>query len=168
MNMKKIILALVLALNFIVCFAQYPLKEGQNQLNAGFGLSTWGLPLYVGFDHGIQPDISVGLEGSFRNYRELWLDDRYNHRVLGMAANCNYHFNRILEMDSSPWDLYGGISLGFFIWSSPSGYKGSHSSGLGLAGQLGARYYFNSNAAINLELGGGSFSGGKFGITFFI
>jgi outer membrane immunogenic protein len=163
--MKKIILVLSIALCFLAAQAQYPLQKGDNQLNAGLGFSTWGLPVYLGFDHGVHKDISIGLEGSFRNYRERWRENRYNHSVIGIAGNCNYHFNSIFEMPSSPWDLYAGLSVGFYIWSSPNGYVGTHSSGLGLSGQAGMRYFFSSKAAINLEVGGGSFSGGKIGVT---
>ena len=80
-------------------------------------------------------------------------------------SNANYHFNTILELPSE-WDLYAGLSLGFFFWNSPSKYHGSHDSGLGITGQVGGRYYFNERFGINLQLGGGNaFSGGKIGIT---
>ena len=85
--------------------------------------------------------------------------------MIGIAGNFNYHFNRVFEMPSSPWDLYAGVSVGFYSWSSPNGYIVTHSSGLGLSGQAGMRYFFSSKAAINLEVGGGSFSGGNMGVT---
>lgn len=163
--MKKTTLILLLAIGTLTGLAQYPLQKGENQLNAGFGFSSWGLPVYVGLDQGIHKDISIGFEGSFRSYREKWKDYRYNHTVFGLAGNFNYHFNSLFEMPSSPWDLYAGLSVGFYIWSSPNEYIGSHASGLGFSGQAGVRYFFNSKAAINFEAGGGSFSGGKIGVT---
>lgn len=67
---------------------------------------------------------------------------------------------------SNQWDLYAGLSLGFYIWSSPGNYPGKHASGLGLGAQLGGRYFFSDKFGMNLELGGGDVvSGGKFGIT---
>jgi len=66
----------------------------------------------------------------------------------------------------SPWDFYAGLNLGFYSWNSPRDYEGSHTSGLGLGGQIGGRYYFSNKVGINLEFGGGNaFSGGKFGLT---
>jgi outer membrane immunogenic protein len=163
--MKKILATNGLMLFCILAFAQYPLQKDENQLNAGLGFSTWGVPGYIGFDHGIDTDFSIGLEASFRNYHERWHENKYDHTVFGFAGNCNYHFNHIFEMPSSPWDLYAGLTVGFYLWTSPNAYEGSHASGLGLAAQAGMRYYFSSRAAINLEVGGGSFSGGKIGVT---
>ncbi len=164
--MKKLISALMLLAIGTCAMAQYPLAQGENQLNVGFGFSSWGLPVYIGIDHGVHRDISLGGEVSFRSYRERYKDYRYNHTVMGASFNGNYHFNTILDMPVDRWDLYAGLNVGFFYWSSPKNYPGGHTSGLGLGAQLGGRYYFSSKAAINLELGGGNaFNGGKIGLT---
>src|SRR5680860_1917862 len=84
----------------------------------------------------------------------------------------NYHFNELLEMPSN-WDLYMGLSLGFIVfsskWDGPGSsieYAGNGNSGLYLYAQIGGRYFFSDNIAVNLQLGGGNyFSGGKIGIT---
>jgi hypothetical protein len=163
--MKKLFFILVFALGAQFVFAQNPIAKGGAQFNAGVGLSSWGIPLYVGFDYGAGRDITVGGELSFRNYNENWRNRRYNHSVIGIASNANYHFNRILNIPSE-WNFYAGLNLGFFIWNSPDGYGGSRTSGLGLGGQVGGRYYFTNRLGINLELGGGNaFSGGKVGIS---
>lgn len=147
-------------------FAQYPLSKGGAQINAGIGLSSWGIPVYVGFDYGVHKDISVGGEVGFRSYNENWKSNSYHHNVLGLAANGNYHFNHLLKIPADHWDLYAGLNLGFFFWSSPDGYPGDHTSGVGLGAQVGGRYYFNNKIGIQLEFGGGSaYTGGKFGIT---
>jgi outer membrane immunogenic protein len=164
--MKKIsiVLAVVLFSAFAV-YGQAPLRKGEKQLNAGIGFSDWGLPLYLGLDFGVHQDITVGMEGSFRSYSESWKGDYYSHNIFGFSGNGNYHFNTILQIPHD-WDFYAGLNLGFYIWTSPSNYYGSHSSGLGLGGQVGARYFLNQKFGLNLEFGGGNaFSGGKFGIT---
>ena len=43
------------------------LDQGRLQLNAGVGVSGWGIPLYVGLDYGVTNDISVGGEFTFRS-----------------------------------------------------------------------------------------------------
>lgn len=59
-----------------------------------------------------------------------------------------------------------GLNLGFYVWSSPDAYQGSHSSGLGIGAQIGGRYYFTNKVGLNFEFGGGNaFSGGKVGVT---
>ena len=148
-----------------LAFAQAPLSIGEKQLNAGIGLSTWGLPVYLGFDVGVHEDITVGGEFSFRSYRENWKKSYYRHLVVGISASGNYHFDRLLDLPSR-WNLYAGLNLGFFIYASPDEYPGARSSGRGLAGQIGGRYFLNDKTALNLEFGGGNaFSGGKFGVT---
>lgn len=145
--------------------AQAPLASGAYQLNAGVGLSSWGVPLYVGFDYGFKPDITIGAEASFRSYQENWKSIKYRHNIMGFAANGNYHFNRLLHLDR-PWDVYAGLNVGFYVWSSSKSYPGNHTSGLGLGAQVGGRYYFNEKLGVNLEFGGGNaFGGGKLGLT---
>lgn len=147
-------------------YAQSMLGKGGKQLNAGFGLSSWGLPVYVGMDFGVHQDISVGFEASFRSYRHRYASAYYNHSILGFAGNANYHFNTLFHMPQE-FDLYAGINVGFYVWNSPNDYYGPSSTGLRLGGQIGFRYYFNEQFAINLEAGGGkALSGGKIGITY--
>ncbi|MHA7108486.1 outer membrane beta-barrel protein [Sunxiuqinia elliptica] len=164
--MKKQLLILSLVLFSNLLFAQAPIAKGESQLNAGVGLSSWGVPLYVGLDYGVHEDITIGGELSYRSYNDKYANVNYDHSVIGISGNGNYHFNRVLELPSE-WDFYAGLNLGFYIWNSPNGYEGSHSSGLGLGAQIGGRYFFSDNVGVNLEFGGGNaFSGGKLGVTF--
>ena len=168
--MKKLLFILVLLISTTAIFAQGgPISKGQAQLNFGVGFSSWGIPVYLGFDYGVHPDITLGLELSYRGYDDDWYDDddhyNYHHSIIGFSGNANYHFNNVLNIPA-PWDFYAGLNLGFYTWSSPKNYHGSHSSGIGLGGQIGGRYYFSNKVGINLEFGGGnSFSGGKIGLT---
>jgi outer membrane immunogenic protein len=164
--MKKFIT--IIFLSFITLLAvnsQNPHKN-RNQLNAGIGLSGWGVPVYVGLDFGIHRDVSFGIECSFRSFNQNYTGSRYYSSIIGLSGNGNYHFNRILEIPKN-WDFYAGLNLGYYFWSTPSNYPGSGSSGLGLGGQIGGRYYINDRFGLNLEVGGGNaFSEGKFGISY--
>lgn len=146
--------------------SQSMLGKGGKQLNAGFGMSSWGLPVYAGMDFGVHKDVSLGVEASFRSYRHRFDGYYYNHSIIGISGNFNYHFNTLFSMPKE-FDIYAGINAGFYIWNSPNNYYGNQTSGLGLGAQLGFRYYFNQKFGINLEAGGGNaFSGGKLGITY--
>ena len=163
--MKRNVLSIVFVMLIGVSFAQAPLVVGQKQFNVGVGLSGSGIPLYVGLDYGVHPDITVGGEISFRSYNESIATIKYHHSVIGVAGNGNYHFNTLLEIPEN-FDFYLGLNIGFYMWSSPNNYPGDHTSGLGLGAQLGGRYYFNEKMGLNLEFGGGNaFSGGKFGLS---
>lgn len=157
---------LVLALAFTGLFAQGPIAEGEKQVNFGTGFSTWGIPFYVGMDFGVHPDISVGFNLSYRSFNSTWVSEDYRLSVIGIFGNGNYHFSRILNIPE-PWDFYAGLSLGFVSVSTPSDYDGGTASGVGIDGQVGARYYWSDRWAVNLEFGGGNAtSGGRIGLTY--
>ncbi len=164
--MKKFYLILVLLFSTTAIFAQSgPISKGQAQLNLGVGFSSWGIPVYFGFDVGVHPNVTLGAELSYRGYDDNWHNDNYHHSIIGFSGNANYHFNNVLNIPA-PWDFYAGLNLGFYTWNSPKDYDGNSSSGIGLGGQIGARYYFSNAVGINLEFGGGNaFSGGKIGLT---
>jgi outer membrane immunogenic protein len=164
--MRKLLLTITILMAFGFSYGQGSVPKGGSQLNLGVGLSGWGIPVYLGMDFGVHNDITLGAELSFRSFRERWQSDRYRHSIIGISGNANYHFNRILNIPED-WDFYAGLNLGFYVWSSPDGYAGNNSSGVGLGGQIGGRYFFNNRTAVNLEFGGGNaFSGGKLGLTF--
>jgi len=159
--MKKKLLTLCFAILSGMAFSQSPIKPGQLQLNVGAGFSDWGVPLYVGVDYGVHPDITLGGEASFKSFRKWGFD----HDVVGISGNANYHFNTALNIPSN-WDFYAGLNIGFYIWDSSEGYDQSHSTGLGLGAQVGGRYYWNDRWGVNLEFGGGNeFNGGKIGVS---
>ncbi|MBN2893871.1 MAG: hypothetical protein JXL97_18525 [Bacteroidales bacterium] len=165
--MKKSLYIIAVALFLISgsAFSQSPLPIGKTQLNFGVGLSSWGIPFYVGIDYSVHPDITIGGELSYRSYHEKWKDKYYYHNVMGFSGNGNYHFNSLLNL-SQRWDFYAGLNLGFYIWLSPNDYYGDYNSGLGLGAQIGGRFYLSKKVALNLEIGGGNaFSGGKFGLS---
>ncbi len=163
--MKKInALALLSLFCSTVAFAQAPLEKGGKQLNAGLGFSTWGVPIYAGLDFGVHEDITIGPQISFQNYGYTILGEKYNQNLIVLGFNGNYHFNTLLDLPSQ-WNLYAGLTVGYYIWSNDD-LPSANSSGLGLYAQVGGRYFFNENFGINLQLGGGTSSGGTIGITY--
>ncbi len=154
---------MVLAISHVQ--AQYALQTGKMQFNGGIGLSSWGLPIYAGLDYGFDKNISFGGELSFRSFSERISGERYSSSIIGISGNGNYHFVEMLGIDDL-FDVYAGLNLGFYIWNTSSNYLGAGSTGLGIGAQIGGRYYFKKNMAVNVELGGGNaFSGGKVGLS---
>lgn len=180
--MKKILFLAGLLLTVATASAQATLDKGALQLNAKLGFSGWGVPITVGADYGIADDITVGGELSYRSYKttgityvteqvgifrmEVPRSTDYRHSIFGILANGNYHFNRLFKLPSQV-GVYAGLSLGYFIASSPSGYTGSSYSQFGYSVQTGARYFFNDKFGVNVEIAGG-LVGGEFkaGITY--
>lgn len=169
--MKKILACASLFFAVATVSAQGTLEQNDVQINAGIGISSWGIPVIVGVDYGIARDFTIGAEASYRSKKETWYTYEWKHSVFSIAANGNYHFNRILRLPDE-FDLYAGLSVGYYHWTHKySGdvdidYNGSYASGLGISGQVGGRYFFTKNLGINLEGGGGHVSGGKIGITY--
>ncbi|MBS9766914.1 MAG: hypothetical protein KGV44_05175 [Flavobacteriaceae bacterium] len=160
--MKKLSL-LVMILFSTVVFSQR-IQKGGHQVNAGLGFSSgWGLPVYAGYDYAVTNDITVGGQLSFatstfgvNDVRGSWF---------GLGVNGNYHFNNVLQIPNN-FDAYAGVTLAYNNFSYNNGYSGN-ASGMGFAGQIGGRYFFNNKLAINVEFGGGNIaSGGKVGITY--
>lgn len=164
--MKKLLVTIFLLSTAAITYGQNPLPVGKVQLNAGLGLSNWGFPVYVGLDFGVGKDFTLGGEFSFRSYNDRYNGTGYDHSIMGILGNGNYHFNTVLNM-SSDWDFYAGLNLGYYTWSSSTDYPGNRYSGIGLGGQVGGRYNFSQKVGVNLEFGGGNaLSGGKIGLTF--
>jgi hypothetical protein len=160
--MKKVILSLALLAGFTASKAQGSLEKGKAQINAGFGLSNHGIPVVLGLDYAVTKAITIGAEVSYRSYK----NSGYNFGITSICANANYHFDEILDMPKK-WDIYAGLNIGYIIWNTPNNYIGSYSSGLGLGGQIGGRYFFTNRIGANLEVAGGNtISGGKVGLTF--
>ena len=180
--MKKILFLAGLLLIVATASAQATLDKGALQLNAKLGFSGQGVPITVGVDYGIADDITVGGELSYRSYKttgityvteqvgifrmEVPRSTDYRHSIFGILANGNYHFNRLFKLPSQV-GVYAGLSLGYFIASSPSGYTGSSYSQFGYSVQTGARYFFNDKFGVNVEIAGG-LVGGEFkaGVTY--
>jgi outer membrane immunogenic protein len=163
--MKKLLLFPFLMLLAFNTFGQLS-KQEQKQLNAGVGLSSWGLPLYVGLDYGITDEITIGGEFTFRSYQEKFNSIRYMHSIVGVQANANYHFAQLINDLPPEIDIYGGINAGFFLWMSPSSYPGERISRPGFGLQIGGRYALSNKLSGNLEISGGNaFAGIKMGLS---
>lgn len=168
---KALILVAVLAITTL-SFGQR-IQQGEAQLNAGVGFNSggWDIPIYVGFDYGVHPDITVGGILSYVTSDYKYGNGKKNKGTwLSIGARGDYHFNTILEIPND-WDFYAGLTLSYNSFSYNDewieGYNGYDDSGIGLAAQVGGRYYFNDQWAINLEFGGGNIaSGGKIGISY--
>lgn len=134
---------------------QMPLAVGERQLNFGLSLNRSGIPLFIGLDFAVHPDITVGGMASFNL-------DGFNYMNLG--ARGDYHFNDLMEIPEQ-FDFYAGATLGFRLGFS--GYdQEKYGQGLILGLQVGGRYYWNNQWGVMLEGGGGILGGsGRVGVS---
>ena len=162
--MKKLFTIAAL-LFFTFTNAQAPLEKNGLQLNAGFGTSGWGTPIYVGADYGVSDKITIGAEVSYQSYKVFDIKST----IIGVQGNGNYHFGELLDIPSV-WDLYAGLSINYYNWTvkdSDSDSSLVDDTPFGIGGQIGARYFFSDKFAVNIEAGGGNATtGGKIGVTY--
>ncbi|MEM1135219.1 MAG: hypothetical protein AAGI07_05220 [Bacteroidota bacterium] len=151
-----------------------PYDDGRKIGTVGVGFSGWGIPIFGRLEVPIVDNITVGGGLSFRTYSESFAGSRWRHNIFGINALGNYHFNELFEF-TDEWDLYAGLTLGYYAWGTSFDgnnidgvdYRGNGNGGLGIGAQIGGRYFFQDNIAVNLELGGGNVvAGGNIGVSF--
>lgn len=163
--MRRIIYAILFLLIGNGVQAQQPLSVGEKQVNIGTGFSGFGVPLFVGLDYCFKSNLTVGGEISFRNYNYNKVLG-YRQNIFGLGLNVNYHFNELFELPSE-WNVYGGATVGYFIYSNSGTFAGGGTSGIGIGLQAGARYFFTQKFGVLVEANGGySIASGKIGVTF--
>jgi outer membrane immunogenic protein len=169
-TMKKISLPLIailaIFLSTSVVKAQFnPYAEGVKLLTVGVGVYSYSIPVFVKLDVPVADNFTVGGGLSYQSYsRGVWGS---GFSIIGIQARGNYHFNELFELDNNQWDVYGGASLGYLIWTTPTGYPNTGLGGLAFGIQIGGRYFFRDNIGINLEFGSGTqITGAELGITF--
>ena len=114
-------------------------------IHAGSGLSTRGLPVYVGVEQTVDHHLSAALMASFQSYGENGSAGSWTHQYYGIGLQGNYHF---IELAPDDFDLFAGLTLGWYahrykwagVGAAPGNYGGNAIGGFQLAGQLGARY----------------------------
>ncbi|HHE64794.1 MAG TPA: hypothetical protein ENL09_02115 [Bacteroidetes bacterium] len=145
---------------------------GESQINFGLGFSNRGIPIYGNYEVAVSPEITVGGQLSMSFYTDHNGGYKYNNSAFTLVGFGNYHFNEILEIPAI-WDVYAGLNLGYSFINTNSNIPDDEqdhynypNSGLYLGIQIGGRYYWNDQWALNFELGGGSAFGGKVCVTY--
>lgn len=159
--MKKITLVFLFAAFLFAgnVFSQTaPLAKGQKQLNFGVFPEGYGLPLYLDLDIAIHEDVTIapGFYFDLENNDNYYYDNNNDH--FGIYIKGDYHFNRLFSIPSE-FDLYAGATLKYRF------FENKNYNRLGHGFQVGARWYWSSKWGLNLELGGGSVYGARFGLS---
>lgn len=172
---KFLLLALLSGVSFFSKAQGFEPGPGLKQINFGVGASTYGVPVYVGMDFGITDKITIGPRISYRSYSDRYggffgtTSYKVRYSITNLSFRGDYHFGPHISGLPGELDLYGGLSLGYTIWSD--NYSGTDdfdlkSSQAYIAVQAGARWYFHPNWAANAELSGGSLSGLEVGLSY--
>ena len=146
--------------------AQGRIQSGErwDLINAGLGMSTRGLPVFVGVEQALDDHISAALIGTFQSYRESSAAGTWAHQFYGVGLQGNYHF---IELAPAPFDFFAGLTVAWtahsFRWAgtggAPGPYDGSVIGGTGLSAQIGGRYTYKGSTFL-LQLDGGTLTSG--------
>lgn len=176
--MKKIVLVFMMSCALIIMNAQEesPTLKGKTQLNIGTGIygGSGGvnfIPVHVGVDFFIIDNLSAGVDVNWRYYASQDIIGKPS--LISVQAVIDYHFNEIMNLSNS-WDFYTGVKLGTGYMTTDEDLEAfnlnyTHGFKFVFDFRAGIRYYFNSNLALNSEVGVQSVSGTKTtGATFTI
>jgi hypothetical protein len=142
----KIFFFSVFCLTTFFAIAQSPIGKGGKQLNFGLTANGKYVPVYVSFDFGIHPDVTIGPQAG--------LDLSFNYLNLGFRGD--YHFNTLLNIPSE-WDFYAGATAGFSIQMKNNSIDVKNGFLIGV--QVGGRWYWTDQWGLNLEFGGNNLFG---------
>jgi outer membrane protein W len=161
--MKKIIWAiLALALNGGL-FAEQ--KAGKLFMGPSVGYVFAGVGYGVGAEYAIHDNWNVGVDLSYTNFKQdLNVGFGYSYTttytLFGALAGVSYHL-----WSKQAFDPFVKIGVGYFNWgvsvkdqngvelASTSSLSLAYTSGIGVGGQLGARYHFTDNISARASVG---------------
>jgi hypothetical protein len=168
--MKKAIFAVIalLILSGAAMAGTNEFSKGSFFITPQVGINSWSVPFGVNVEYAITPNIGVG--GTIMVW--MWGDTWYTYSIISPSVEAVYH---LTKLQVKKLDVFGGVSLGYAIFSFKTkediGFTGTlGSSGLDFGLVLGARYYLTEKIAASFRVNGaflGSWAGfgGAIGVT---
>lgn len=154
---RKLLFIAVLCLTSAFVKAQgFEPNPGFSQVDFGFGVDKWGVPIYAGLDFGLSDHITIGPRVAVVFDRgDYYLNTRYGHTIFNLMFRGDYHFANLIDALPSQLDLYGGADLGYGIWIdnyNDSNVNITSYDGLFFNVHAGARWYWTRNWGANAEV----------------
>lgn len=154
--MKKLVIVVCLLVLASLASAE-GFEKGKSYLGPSIGIA-WGMGFGGQYEYGINEKFGVGADVSYTSFTESYFDYKWKYTLIGFLAAGSYHFT-----PGKKFDPYAKLGLGFFNWdaeysdnyghTTSSLYNAGYSSGVGIGGQLGARYFFSPTVAGRAALG---------------
>lgn len=161
MKNEKTKLLLITCLTIVSTITNAQIKEGTKLFDLGIGLSSYGTPIHIGYEHLITDKIGIGLAVNYTSYNDKGFLDEYKWTFIYGGIKGNYHFNELLKLNPK-FDVYGGLTLGYWkatLSNDNISSNSNYGNSVFFTGQVGARYFFNEKFSALLEAGGGNISG---------
>jgi hypothetical protein len=179
--MKKIMIFLMVGMLSLSLHSQHVFNKGDLLFNAGIGgLSSdgWIPSVNVSGEYGVIPTGDIGLVsfGGIMAYKySSWsgsyyttnYDYHYSQFTIGPRATWHVH-----AFESDKWDAYGGVGAGMRFWTQYQWDQGTlnyvNKAKVSPYGEVyvGGRMMFSESFGLFAEVGYGTLSAIKFGVTF--
>ncbi|SEI49728.1 hypothetical protein SAMN05216327_10238 [Dyadobacter sp. SG02] len=149
--MKKIIIVPVLLFAFclhaVTANAQ-AFQKGTKLIDAGFEIQESFdesvIPVFANFEAAVSDDIGVGAKVRY------WT--KYDVNSMVVQATGNYHFGRIMKLNTDKLDIFAGLGLGINrLWVSD--FSEYSESVFVISPGIGARYFFTERFGVTGKLG---------------
>ena len=178
--MKKVFLVFTLILVGYFAQSQHVFNKGNFALNAGIGLlSADGFipSVNVSGEFGMFPTGDVGLISlggivayKYSTYSYALLDNSYNYSQFVIGPRAIWHLH---TFQSDKWDAYGGVGFGIRLWSDyvvDSNWDLKKKAKVSPYGEafVGGRMMMKNKLGLFAEVGYGTLSAVKFGVTFML
>jgi len=177
--MKKQFLVILFGVFTLTLSAQKIMQKGDFMLNAGIGgFSTYGLipSVNASLEIGVIPTGDVGIVtfGGIAAYQlgldtyygyGFFADETYTYSVFVIGGRASWHLQ---TFESDKWDVYAGAGLGVKFKGGYEVYGINYDGDVGPYGEgyVGGRMMFNESFGLFGEVGYGTLSSVKFGVTF--
>ena len=158
--MKKLVIVICLLALASLASAE-GFEKGKTYLGPTIGYG-WGVGFGASGEYGVTEKIGAGGEFAYSSFTEkytgYWAYE-WKYTLIGVLAAGSYHFT-----PGKLFDPYIKVGLGYFNWDASykdasgsttvsSLYSAGYTSGIGFAGQLGARYFFSPTMAGRASIG---------------
>ncbi len=175
--MKKFLLLAALGFFAYAVQAQNVFNKGDKMLNVGIGgLSGLGFipSINASMEMGVIPTGDVGIVsfGAIAAYKYAntsyfvpgYFNESYNYSIFVLGPRAAWHLQ---TFSSDKWDVYAGVGFGLKVYSGYTYYGNSYSGSVGAysEGFVGGRMMMKDNFGLFGEVGYGTLSSIKIGIT---
>jgi len=179
--MKRIITLLIIGMLAISAHSQHVFNKGDLLFNAGIGgLSSdgWIPSVNVSGEFGVIPTGDIGLVsfGGIMAYKYSdWSGSyytnsyKYNYSQFTIGPRALWHLH---VFESDKWDAYGGVGFGMRFWTQYQWNQNDltyvNKAKVSPYGEIfvGGRMMFSESFGLFAEVGYGTLSSIKFGVTF--
>ncbi|MES2767364.1 MAG: outer membrane beta-barrel protein [Bacteroidota bacterium] len=145
-------LCVVLSVN---SYGQTGFQKGRTWIGPTIGYGFGGIGFGAGVEYGITPNIGFGLEGAYSSFTQDQIGIKIDYTIITALAAASYHFSPGEQFDPFVKAGIGYINVDQKFQDSALNafFQPAYASGIGITGQIGARYSITPNIDLRAAIG---------------